>query len=133
MMIIATFSTASFSQSKPRQDQQMHEEEKPVACGDVKFIIQTLVEKLGSQPIWLGLSDDGKSQYAVVANAEGVFHIIQYNQEIACIIGDGTGSKLTGAIIPKTAPKAAPKSTTPRENNSDRKKTFKEQQRDEFI
>lgn len=67
--------------------------EKPVICDTPKIVIETLT---GSghreQPFWIGR--DETSRYVMLVNeATKTWTIVQFNKNIACIIGSGEGHK----------------------------------------
>jgi hypothetical protein len=65
--------------------------EKPVVCNWTSVVLDTLREKYQEEPVWLG--KDAKSQYTLFVNQKtGAFTIVQFNNEIACILGAGESS-----------------------------------------
>lgn len=68
--------------------------EKPVVCDKVKNVIEYLSgSDIQEQPFWVGI--DKKSRYLMMVNKEtNSWTIIQFNDQIACIIGSGENSKL---------------------------------------
>jgi hypothetical protein len=72
--------------------------DKPVFCDKTQTVIKALTnENVKEQPIWIGTDED--SRYSLFANEkEGTWTIIQFNKDVACILGTGENHKL---IIPK--------------------------------
>ena len=68
--------------------------EKPVVCDKVKNVIEYLSgSDIQEQPFWAGI--DKKSRYLMMVNKEtNSWTLIQFNDQIACIIGSGENSKL---------------------------------------
>ncbi len=68
--------------------------EKPVICEDVKVLLPALVgNDYKEVPIWSG--KDETSRYALLANEKtGSWTFIQYNKQIACILGVGENHSL---------------------------------------
>ncbi len=67
--------------------------EKPVICEKTEKVIETLQKgQYKETPIWIG--HDEKSKYALFANEKTKsWTIIQFNENIACILGVGEGSR----------------------------------------
>lgn len=68
--------------------------EKPVVCDKVKNVIEYFSGgDIQEQPFWVGT--DQKSRYLMMVNKENKsWTLIQFNDQIACIIGSGENSKL---------------------------------------
>ena len=68
--------------------------EKPVVCEKTEKVIESLQKgQYKENPIWVGYDD--KSKYALFANEKTkTWTMIQFNENIACILGVGEGSKL---------------------------------------
>lgn len=64
---------------------------KNVICGPVHIVLKALTDKdIDEKPLWIGKDEAGKSDYAVFVNAKtGAFTILQFGQEIGCILGIG--------------------------------------------
>ena len=66
--------------------------EKPVICDKPEVVIKSLQDRFKEQPLWLGI--DEKSRYALFVNEKTKdWTIIQFNDNIACVIGVGEKSK----------------------------------------
>ena len=68
--------------------------EKLVVCHDTKTVFETLTSKKYNEvPIWAGA--DGVQRYVITVNKETKnWTIIQFNHEIACVIGNGEKSTM---------------------------------------
>lgn len=64
--------------------------EKPVFCTNVKTMVEMLSgEDYQEEPIWIG--KDEKSKYVLMTNTKlKTWTIVQFNDQIACILGTGT-------------------------------------------
>ncbi len=66
--------------------------EKPVVCGQVSSVLNGLKDTYKEEPIWVGNGND-RSRYSLFVNPKtGAFTILQFNNEIACLIGTGESS-----------------------------------------
>lgn len=67
--------------------------EKPVVCDKTEKVIETLQGgQYKENPSWIGFDD--KSKYALFVNEKTkTWTMIQFNENIACVIGLGEGSK----------------------------------------
>ncbi len=66
--------------------------EKSVVCARTNIVLETLKETYKEEPVWLGNGND-RSRYSIFVNPKnGQFTIVQFNQEIACILGAGNSS-----------------------------------------
>jgi hypothetical protein len=63
--------------------------EKPVTCAKPKAVIETISGgDINEVPFWVGTDD--KSKYVLMVNKKtGTWTMVQYNSDIACIIGFG--------------------------------------------
>jgi hypothetical protein len=68
---------------------------KTVSCGSLATIVKALTGKdIGETPVWIGRDENGRSNYAVFMNDRtGSFTILQFNTEVACILGAGNKSE----------------------------------------
>ena len=68
--------------------------DKQVICDKTQTVIRALTnENLQEQPFWIGTDED--SRYSLFVNEkEGTWTIIQFNKEVACILGAGENHKL---------------------------------------
>ena len=65
---------------------------KPVFCSSLKVIIEAVTGEFQEQPFWRG--NDDKSNYIMTVNQQtGTWTMIQFNDQIACVVGVGTNSK----------------------------------------
>lgn len=63
--------------------------DKKVVCNWTKPLLENLAKKHGEEPVWLGQSS-GEGRYTLFVNPEtGAWTLVQFNNEIACIIGAG--------------------------------------------
>jgi hypothetical protein len=67
------------------------EVKKPVICENTETLVKLLSsENYQEKPIWLGASDEKMNTYSLWINASTKnWTIIQFNNEIACILGTG--------------------------------------------
>ena len=67
--------------------------EKPVICDKTEKVIEGLQKgQYKETPYWVG--QDDKSKYALFSNEKTrTWTMIQFNENIACIIGAGEGSR----------------------------------------
>jgi len=65
--------------------------EKPVVCEKTKILIEVLSgSDYKEVPVWTGRDDT--SRYSIFANEKtGSWTIIQFNANIACVLGSGEG------------------------------------------
>ena len=66
--------------------------EKPVICDTPKVVIEALTGSHQEQPFWVGT--DQKSRYIMLVNeTTGTWSMVQFNENIACILGTGINHK----------------------------------------
>lgn len=66
--------------------------EKKIVCNWVSIVLSTLKNTHKEEPIWVG-NDRDQSRYSLFVNPKnGQFTIVQFNHEIACILGAGETS-----------------------------------------
>jgi hypothetical protein len=63
--------------------------EKKVVCHWANVILESLAKDFEEKPIWAGVGAD-KTRYSLFTNTTGSWTLIQFNEEVACIIGAGT-------------------------------------------
>jgi hypothetical protein len=70
--------------------------DKKVMCDDFAKIIESLVSKeFNEVPFWIGEDPESKTKYAVMINQKTkTWTVIQYNNELACIVGAGEKFKI---------------------------------------
>ena len=68
---------------------------KSILCGPGTTIFKTLASKdVNEKPLWVG-QDDSKTFLAVFVNQDtGAFTVIQFGEQMACILGLGEKSDL---------------------------------------
>jgi hypothetical protein len=68
--------------------------EKPVICEKTELVIESLQKgEYKEKPVWIGV--DESSRYSLFVNDRTkTWTMIQFNQQIACIIGVGTKAKM---------------------------------------
>jgi hypothetical protein len=82
---------------------QLYQVQKPVYCGNTQELISTLRSELKENPVWFGNDNRNTSQYLLFVNAEtDVWTLLQYNNEVACILGTGKDSVI--ALPNRAAP-----------------------------
>lgn len=68
--------------------------EKPVICDKVKTVIEFLSGgNFKEQPFWVG-SDDTSKYVMMVNEKTGTWTMVQFNDQIACIIGTGENHRV---------------------------------------
>lgn len=65
--------------------------EKQVVCDKTQTILNSLSKDYAEKPIWLGQASD--SRYSIFVSESGAWTIIQFNKDLACIIGAGQSSR----------------------------------------
>ena len=66
--------------------------EKPVVCDTPKAVIESLTGTHQEKPFWVG--SDQKSRYVMLVNeSTKTWTIVQFNANIACILGTGDNHK----------------------------------------
>lgn len=75
--------------------------EKPVLCSDLKTVIESMSgPDWAEMPFWVG--KDARSRYVLLVNQKTkTWTIVQYNDQIACVLGTGVGHTvvLTGPKV----------------------------------
>ena len=66
---------------------------KPILCGPLDVVFKTMASKeINERPIWVG-QDENRSNYVIFVNAEtSGFTLVQFGEQIACILGLGPTS-----------------------------------------
>lgn len=66
---------------------------KPVQCGPFQDLVDIVTGKeFQEQLTWMGNSDEDKTKIVLFRNSNtNTWTVIQYNREIACILGMGRG------------------------------------------
>lgn len=82
------------------QNNNFKELNKTVSCGPFNDIVKILTsEQYKEMPIWSGLDVEEKTSYALFHNENtGTFTLIEFNKNIACILGEGTKSQVEKQI-----------------------------------
>ncbi len=63
--------------------------DKKVVCNWTKPLLENLSKKHREEPIWLGQSS-AEGRYTLFVNPDtGAWTLVQFNNEIACVIGAG--------------------------------------------
>jgi hypothetical protein len=67
---------------------------KVVLCSDTDTLLKGLSdEEINEKPIWIGKSDDKKSDFAIFVNPKtSAFTVIQFSEKWGCILGLGEKS-----------------------------------------
>lgn len=68
--------------------------EKSVVCIDAAVLVNGLEDnKYREVPVWMGTDIDSDSLWGLITNpVTGTWTIIQFDQDVGCIIGAGTNS-----------------------------------------
>jgi len=67
--------------------------QKPVWCEKKDVIINTLLEKFNEKPLWMGKGEG--TGFVLFANEKTqTWTWIQFNDEVGCVLGTGTGNQL---------------------------------------
>lgn len=68
---------------------------KPVICVDLQSLLKSLTETHIELPIMLGKDSSDSSKYSLFINQKtGTWTFIQFDDDVACIIGVGTSAVL---------------------------------------
>lgn len=67
--------------------------DKPVVCNWTRIILENLTKNFREEPIWVGQSVN-ETRYSVFTDKKGNWTIVQFDKEIACIIGAGEKGQL---------------------------------------
>ena len=66
--------------------------EKKIACNWLNPVLENLAQQYQERPVWVGRQDN--TNYSLLVNPErGTWTLIQFNKEIACVIGSGNQSQ----------------------------------------
>lgn len=65
--------------------------EKPLICAKTKELLNGLKNNYKELPVWVG--SDEKSKYSLFVSDSGTWTLIQFNENVACILGVGENSK----------------------------------------
>ena len=65
--------------------------EKPLLCADTSELLSGLQNKYEESPIWVG--QDEKSKYSLFVSKSGTWTLVQFTENVACILGVGKGSR----------------------------------------
>ena len=66
--------------------------EKKIACNWLNLVLENLAEKYQERPVWVGQQDN--TNYSLLVNPKkSTWTLIQFNKEIACVIGSGDQSQ----------------------------------------
>lgn len=72
---------------------QLFSTQRAIVCGEADQILNALISELGEQPVWQGTGPDNNSRYMLLVSQDGQgWTLIQFNRQIACIIGAGENS-----------------------------------------
>jgi hypothetical protein len=94
--VLSVFALSVHATDEPKQKLNPVPVDKKVVCDYVAPVLDAVRNSQYKEiPVWSGSSSDGKSKYIVVANTStGTWTIIQFNEDIACFIGEGKDSTL---------------------------------------
>lgn len=63
--------------------------DKKVVCNWTKPLLENLAKKHGEEPVWLGQGNE-QGRYTLFVNPNtGAWTLVQFNREVACVIGAG--------------------------------------------
>jgi hypothetical protein len=81
-------------------DAQIYKSDKPVVCSSLKNVIEYVSSEYDEIPFWRG-SDETSKYILMVNNKTSTWTMIQYNNDLACVVGVGENAKLInlGKII----------------------------------
>jgi hypothetical protein len=65
--------------------------EKSIVCAKASTLLNGLKDKYDELPIWIG--QDERSRYSLFVSKTGTWTLVQFSDEIACILGVGTDSR----------------------------------------
>jgi hypothetical protein len=73
---------------------QPFQADKPVICSDVKTVIETMSgPDWREEPFWTGRNDT--SRFILMVNTKtNTWSMLQFNDQVACVVGTGDASKL---------------------------------------
>jgi hypothetical protein len=82
------------------QNNNFKELNKKVSCGPFNDIVKILMSTQYKEiPIWSGLDISEGTSYALFHNEKtGTFTLIEFNKNIACVLGEGTNSQVEKQI-----------------------------------
>jgi len=71
------------------------EKRKIVFCDQTKIVLDAVRKDYGEDPVWYGKDQSTLTQYILTINREqNTWTLIQFNENVACILGVGDGSKI---------------------------------------
>jgi len=65
--------------------------EKPIVCAKASTLLNGLKDNYDELPMWIG--QDEQSKYSLFVSKTGSWTLVQFSNEIACILGAGTNSR----------------------------------------
>lgn len=88
-VMLAVMGAAAVAQESPQVI------DKPVVCADRDRIVRELVgPKYQENPVWVGSQNSTGDRYSLFVNGQtGTWTLIQFDDRLACIIGDGEQSR----------------------------------------
>ena len=74
---------------------QLSEYERKVTCGKTQFVILALTKTAQEKPIWSGTDLETGTQTMILQNNKTLtWTVVQYDQDMACVLQSGTGFKI---------------------------------------
>lgn len=71
--------------------------QKVVLCDNAKKVVSALMEKWGELPVWTAKDGQDETRYLLLVNPNTQsWTLLQFNSEVACILGLGEASNLIG-------------------------------------
>jgi hypothetical protein len=70
--------------------------QKKIVCSSINDVVRVLMNEPSKElPIWNGLDSDKKARYSLFHNQKtNTFTIIEFNDKVACILGEGIESQI---------------------------------------
>ena len=70
--------------------------QKVMICDKKEIVFEKLALEFEEAPIWSGADVSDSSRYVLtINNKTGAWTLVQYDRDIACVLGAGTNSKVT--------------------------------------
>ena len=74
---------------------QLSEYERKFTCGKTQFVISALTQNAQEKPIWAGADLQSGTQTIILQNNKTLtWTVVQYDQDMACVLQSGTGFKI---------------------------------------
>jgi hypothetical protein len=74
---------------------QLSEYERKFTCGKTQFVITALTQNAQEKPVWAGADSQSGTQTMILQNNKTLtWTVVQYDQDMACVLQSGTGFKI---------------------------------------